>query len=99
VDGHHHLEPAHTLADLQLRRLDELLAVVLGESECDVGRRPVTRAAEEMTPVIDLWLSFHHTFSWIASVSRASMSLMTGNTSFSIAVTTASGRYAPPVKP
>ncbi|MNC90844.1 hypothetical protein D3C83_69970 [compost metagenome] len=49
-------------------------------------------SALETTPVMLRWFIFHHTFSWIASVSRGSMSLITGRNSLLIAVVTESGR-------
>ncbi|MND04759.1 hypothetical protein D3C83_251750 [compost metagenome] len=52
----------------------------------------MAESALETTPVIERWFSFHHTFSWIASVSRGSMSFTIGRNSFSIAVTIANGR-------
>src|SRR3970040_2018268 len=43
-----HLEPAVAVLQLEPRRLDQLITVVLGEAEGAVGRRPVARAAQEL---------------------------------------------------
>jgi hypothetical protein len=59
----------------------------------------IAESALETTPVMVRWLSVHHTFSWIASVSRGSMSFTTGRNSLVMAVTTACGRKPPPVSP